>query len=84
MNLISDYDLYFCPIATKIHIGPIYPKTHIFLNILTQKLHFADTHVKRKLTFFKSCLCLSNALSQDLGTGVSRLASQWTFKWSYR
>ncbi len=30
MNVITDYDQFFCPIVTKIHIGPIFHETHIF------------------------------------------------------
>ncbi len=29
MNVITDYDEFFCPIVTKIHIAPIFHKTHI-------------------------------------------------------
>ncbi len=42
INVITDYDQFFCPIVTQIHIGPIFHKTYL-LNILTQKLHFSDT-----------------------------------------
>ncbi len=47
-------------------------------NILTQKCHFLDTQIKRKLTLFETCLLLSNTFSRDLATGASRLALQRT------
>ncbi len=30
MNVVSDYDKFFCPIVNKVHTGPIFNKTHIF------------------------------------------------------
>ncbi len=76
MNMITDYDQFFLPIITKIHTGPIF---HTYLlNILTQKWHFSDSQIRRKLTLFQTCLCLSNTLSWDLWTAASRLASQQT------
>ncbi len=29
MNMITEYDQFFCPIVTKIHIRPIFQETHI-------------------------------------------------------
>ncbi len=55
MNVTTDYEQFFIPIITKIHIGHIVHKTYL-LNILTQKWHFSNTQIRRKLTLLQTCL----------------------------
>ncbi len=43
MNVITDYDRFFCPIVTKIDIGPIFHKTHIFWTFWHKNVIF-QTH----------------------------------------
>ncbi len=53
--MITDYELFYHPIITKIHIGPVFHKTYL-LNILTQERHFSDTY-QEIITFVRD-LCL--------------------------
>ncbi len=78
MKVITDYDQLFHSIIIRIHAEPIFSQDTYLLNILTQKWHFSDTQIRRKLTLSETCLCLSNTFSWDLGTGASRFASQRT------
>ncbi len=77
MNVITDYDQFFLLIVTRTYWTHFSQDTYL-LNILTQKCHFSDTQIRRKLTLFQTCLCLSDTLSWDLWTGASRLVSQRT------
>ncbi len=54
VNVITDYDEVFRPIIPKIHIEPIFHKTHYLLNILTEKW---QTCIRKKFT------CLSVSVS---------------------
>ncbi len=76
MNVVTDYDQFFRPIITTDWTH--FSQDTYLSNILTQKCHFSDTQIRRKLTLFETSLCLNNTLSRDLGTGASSLASQRT------
>ncbi len=43
MNVITDYDQFFNSINTKIHVGPIFHKTHIFWTFWHKNVIF-QTH----------------------------------------
>ncbi len=63
INVIADYDQFFPLIITKIHIGPDFHILWSSKDSGTKIAFFLDTQIRRKLTLFETCLCLSNTLS---------------------
>ncbi len=65
MSMITDFGQFFHFIVAKIHIGPIFRRHISSKKFWHKKCHFSNTHIRRKLTLFKTCLCLSNTLARS-------------------
>ncbi len=53
MNVVADYDQFFCPIGSEIHIGSIFQKTHSDTNLAFLR-HRAQEKINLVGDFFLS------------------------------
>ncbi len=53
MNMITDYDQFFHPIITDIHIGPVFHKTHILWTFWHKNGIFRHT-IQEKINFVEN------------------------------